>query len=85
MRLRHRPIKQEFEHLKELKEDLCYRRLEIAMKRKSKPWNEENLDKVLSCLKAGKSRDPHQMIYEIFKPGAWSCRKRFQNIFFDNG
>ena len=69
MRLRHRPIKQEFEHLKELKEDLCYRRLEIAMKRKSKPWNEENLDKVLSCLKAGKSRDPHQMINEIFKPG----------------
>jgi hypothetical protein len=36
---------------------------------KSKPWNENDLSKVLSSLKNNKSRDPHGLINELFKPG----------------
>ena len=68
-RLRHRPIKQNLEVLKSLKEELCSKRLEISRARKSKPWKHEDLMKVLSSLKDGKSRDPNQLINEIFKPG----------------
>ena len=35
---------------------------------KSRPWKLEELIAVLSSLKAGKSRDPHQLINELFKP-----------------
>ena len=36
---------------------------------KSSPWTEKDLDRVLSKLKNDKSRDPHSLIREIFKPG----------------
>ena len=68
-RLRHRPMKPQFEHLKTLKEELCTKRLEIAKLRRSDPWSKEHLKTVLTGLKAGKARDPHQLINEIFKPG----------------
>ena len=68
-RLRHRPIKPELANIKSLKEELCSKRMEVARSRKSVPWTVEDLKKVLSHLKDGKSRDPHGMINEIFKPG----------------
>ena len=68
-RLRHRPVKQSFRYLQSLKEELCYKRLEIVKNRKSKDWTIQQLKKVLSSLKAGKSRDPHGLIRELFKPG----------------
>ena len=67
-RLRHRPIVPEMEELKKLKETLCSKRLEMASLRKSNPWTEKDLNRVLSKLKNNKSRDPHQLIREIFKP-----------------
>ena len=67
-RLRHRPIKSKFENIKKLKEELCTRRLEIAKSRKSQPWKMKQLKKVLKSLKTGKSRDPHGLIRELFKP-----------------
>ena len=68
-RLRHRPIKSELENIKSLKEELCSKRLELARIGKSEPWTMEDLLKVLKSLKDGKSRDPHGVINEIFKPG----------------
>ena len=62
-----------------MKEELCTKRLEIARTRKSNPWKLSDLLKVLTALKDGKSRDPHQMINEIFKPGV--AGKDFQISF----
>ena len=67
-RLRHRPIRDDLFYLKSIKEELCSKRLEIAKNRKSEKWTKENLVKVLKSLKTGKSRDPHGIISEIFKP-----------------
>ena len=50
-RLRNRPIKAEFEDLKLLKSDLFDMRLELAQSEKSKPWNMNQLEKVLNALK----------------------------------
>ena len=54
-RLRHRPIRQDFEHLKKLKETLFHLRLKLVKLRKSKPWNLADLDKVLKSLKKNKA------------------------------
>ena len=67
-RLRHRPIRDDLLYLKSIKEELCFKRLEIAKNRKSERWTRQNLLKVLKSLKNGKSRDPHGIISEIFKP-----------------
>jgi hypothetical protein len=68
-RLRYRPMAADMEELRELKEQLCSKRLELASMTKSNPWTEADLDQVLSKLKNNKSRDPHHLIREIFKPG----------------
>ena len=68
-RLRHRPIKEDFEYLKSLKENLCRRRLAYAEKQKTDPWTQEQLMKILSNLKNDKARDPHGLVNELFKPG----------------
>ena len=67
-RLRHRPIRPGFDKLKVWKEELCKKRLQIASSTKSAPWNQNQLLKVLTKLKKGKSRDPHGLINDIFKP-----------------
>ena len=67
-RLRHRPMKENFEDLQLLKEDLCRRRLNYARKQKTDPWTPEQLMKILSTLKNDKSRDPHGLVNELFKP-----------------
>ena len=67
-RLRNRPIKKDYEHLKILKEELFNQRIRIAKTRKSKPWTINQLKQVLKNLKSGKSRDPHGLINELFKP-----------------
>ena len=68
-RLRHRPIKEEFVDLKHLKETLFSLRLKLSKLTKSKPWSESQLDNVLKNLKKNKSRDPHGLINDLFKPG----------------
>ena len=68
-RLRHRPIRADFSYLKQLKETLFELRLKLVKSRKSKPWSESDLDRVLKSLKKNKSCDPHGLINELFKPG----------------
>ena len=68
-RLRHRPIKPDFGFLKSLKEELCKKRLTVAVTCKSSPWDQNQLNKILTGLKNGKSCDPHGLIKEIFKTG----------------
>ena len=68
-RLRHRPINDDLGQLLILKEELCSKRLEYAKLNKSAKWEAKKLMKVLSSLKMNKSRDPHGIINELFKPG----------------
>ena len=68
-RLRPRPIRQEYFDLFLLKEELCELRLRCSSLNKSALWTRAHLDKVLSSLKKNKSRDPHGMVNELFKPG----------------
>ena len=68
-RLRHRPIAQDLRGLKNLKETLFKKRLRLSKLRKSSKWNKKDLETVLKKLKNNKSRDPHGMVNEIFKPG----------------
>ena len=65
-RLRNRPIKEEFEEINILKEELFEMRMELAKCNKSEPWTMENLDMVLKHLKKGKARDPHGWTNELF-------------------
>ena len=67
------------EELKGLKNELALKRVEVAKYNKSKEWKLEDLLAILSSLKNGKSRDPHGLINEIFKPGV--AGKDFQNSF----
>ena len=68
-RLRHRPIKPGLELIKNLKEELCFKRLELVKLVPTQEWCNDDLLKVLKSLKLNKSRDPHSLINEIFKPG----------------
>ena len=47
-RLRNRPIKQDYQEIKELKEELFELRLELSNCNQSVPWNMEDLEFVLS-------------------------------------
>ena len=68
-RLRSRPMKDELNWLRELKEELCSERIKLSKLTKTKSWNLADLEKVLRSLKNNKCRDPHGVINEIFKPG----------------
>ena len=68
-RLRYRPIRDDYEVLITLKETLCNARIVLSKMNKSPPWTAADLHKVLSSLKNNKSRDPHGLINELFKPG----------------
>ena len=67
-RLRHRNMKPNFAHLKSLKDNLFEERVKLSKLRKSSPWNEDNLMKVLKSLKTKKCMDPVGLINELFKP-----------------
>ena len=66
-RLRNRPIKSEFEEIKDLKDELFDMRLKISEGRKTKLWVMKDLEKVLKGLKREKARDPHGWSNVIFK------------------
>ena len=68
-RLRYRPIKHELSDLKVIKDELFSERLKLAKLVKTNPWSSTDLQKVLKVLKSNKSRDPHGLINELFKPG----------------
>ena len=68
-RLRNRPMKNDFEDLKEIKEELFNERLKIASEKKTKPWTLAQLESVLKRLKKNKARDPIGWANELFKNG----------------
>jgi hypothetical protein len=59
----------EYHGLYLMKEELCELRLRLSKLNKSPPWTRKQFLKVLSSLKNNKSRDPHGIINELFKPG----------------
>ena len=67
-RLRKRPINPEFEDLMKMKERLFQFRLSYVNLKPFTLWNENDLLKVLSSLKKGKSKDPYGLISKIFRP-----------------
>ena len=67
-RLKNRPMKNEMNDLRAMKETLCKLRLRQASKNKTPPWKMEQLDTVLFNLKRNKSRDPMGYANEIFHP-----------------
>ena len=68
-RLRNREIKPELLDLFFLKRELWELRLEELRKNQSKLWTVQDLEIVLKKLKSNKTRDPHGLINEVFKPG----------------
>ena len=68
-RLRNRPIKTDFQEIKDLKTELFNLRMKVVHGSHTEPWNMDQLEKVLTSLKLDKARDPHGWINEIFKEG----------------
>ena len=68
-RLQHREMKPEFSEVFLLKMKLWKLRYEILKSKKSQAWPLEALENVLKAMKNNKSRDPHGLLNEIFKPG----------------
>ena len=67
-RLRERPCLPGLQKSRTLRQKLLKTKLDLSKKNKSEPFNMEDLDKVLTNIKSGKSRDPMGISREIFKP-----------------
>ena len=67
--LRNREMKPELLDLFCLKSELWEIRLEELKAIKSKLWTIKDIDQVLKRLKLNKTRDPHGLINDIFRPG----------------
>ena len=67
-RLEHRPIKEKYQDLRILKNELWELRLESLKMKIAVPWSIEELEKVTKSLKNNQTRDPNSMISELFKP-----------------
>ena len=72
-RLRHRKIRADYEEVNNMKNLLFNMRLSLSKTRKSKPWERQDLLKVLKTLKSGKSCDAIGYSNELFKPGVIGC------------
>ena len=68
-RLEHRKIKEEFEDIRILKEELWELRYMKLKNTDTEPWTIVDLEKALKSLKVNQCRDPNMMICEIFKSG----------------
>ena len=67
-RLRNRDIKDDLQHLRLSKEELCRQNLDKAKNNKTPDWKQEDVDSVLKHLKVGVSRDPLGHANELFHP-----------------
>ena len=68
-RLQHRKMKLEFLEVFNMKTELWKRRQKALKSIKSSDWSLTDLNYVLKGLKNNKSRDPHGLLNDIFKPG----------------
>ena len=67
-RLRNRPMNKNIEHIKDAKEMLCKKLLELAKCNKTPAWTIKDLNLVLKNLKKQKSRDPYGLANDLFRP-----------------
>ena len=68
-RMRNRPMKENLEHMKIMKNKLFESRIELANENKTQPWKMIHLEAVLKALKKNKSRDPNGWVNELFQDG----------------
>ena len=64
--LENKPMKETLSHIKDAKEILSEKLMEIARRNKTPPWNMKELDAALKHLKEDKSRDPEGIANEVF-------------------
>ena len=68
-RLEHRKMNERYENLRKLKSDLWDLRFESLKLKQTIPWTLSDLEKATKSLKNNQSRDPNNMLNELFKPG----------------
>ena len=68
-RMRKRPVKQEVMEILNKSEELFRKRVENAKTVKNCPFEMKELEDMLKCMKLGKSRDPENLVRDIFKEG----------------
>ena len=68
-RLEHRKMDERYKDIRQLKNELWELRFESLKGKPSNPWTIEDLEKATKSLKNNQSRDPNNMINELFKPG----------------
>ena len=66
-RVENRKMNNDLKEIKELKETLAEKLMEVAKRNKTPEWTAKDLYKVLEHLKKDKSRDPHGLANELFK------------------
>ena len=67
-RLEHRKMNECYHDIRKLKSDLWELRFESLKTKPSKPWTIEDLEEATKSLKNNQSRDPNNMVNELFKP-----------------
>ena len=68
-RMRKRKIKEDAKEVVDINEKLFEERLKESNSKVTPEFGMKELDKVLKSLKTGKSKDPNDYIYELFKDG----------------
>ena len=66
-RLTHRKIKERYQSIRDLKNELWEIRFQLLKEKPSLRWSLADLEKALKTLKNNQARDPNGMISEIFK------------------
>ena len=67
-RLEHRKIDESYQEIRVLKSKLWDLRFESLRGKPYTPWTREDLEAATKNLKNNQSRDPNDMINELFKP-----------------
>ena len=67
--MRNRPIKEDLEFMKIMKDKLFETRIELANETTTQPWKMVHLEAVLKALKKNKARDPNGWVNELFQDG----------------
>ena len=68
-RMRKRPVNDDVREIVKLQDELFKERLTKAKENKSPPFTMKELEKVMTSLKKGMSKDPEGLICELFKDG----------------
>ena len=82
--MRKRPIHKDVEQIANIQEDTFKIRLNESRKNKSLPFSIEELDRVLTSLKHGKSKDSDGYISELFKDGVIGSNLRVSLLMMFN-